>query len=98
MRISDLQQINNFGQTNSLTSNKAENKKSFSETLKNAIYKVDSLQKQADKSNDMLVAKQPENLHNVVIDAEKADIALQLTLQIRNKMVEAYQEIMRMQI
>ena len=38
------------------------------------------------------------DLHNVVIAGEKAKISLELTLQIRNKVMEAYQEIMRMQI
>ena len=38
------------------------------------------------------------DLHNVVIASEKARASLELTLQIRNKAMEAYQEIMRMQI
>ena len=38
------------------------------------------------------------DVFNPVVAAEKADIALQLTLQVRNKAVEAYQEIMRMQV
>ena len=39
-----------------------------------------------------------DNLHDITIAAEKANIALQLTLSIRNKIVEAYKEIMRIQI
>jgi len=39
-----------------------------------------------------------ENLHSVMIDLEKADIALQFTLQVRNRIMEAYNEIMRMQL
>lgn len=39
-----------------------------------------------------------QNLHQVTIDSLKAEIALQFTLQIRNKVIESYQEIMRMQI
>jgi len=39
-----------------------------------------------------------DNIHQVMIAAEKADIALQFTLQIRNKILDAYNEIMRMQI
>ena len=38
------------------------------------------------------------NLHNVMITAEKASVTMQTTLEIRNKVVEAYQEIMRMQV
>ena len=44
------------------------------------------------------VAGDDVDIHSVVIDAQKAEIALNLTLQIRNKLVESYQEIMRMQI
>jgi flagellar hook-basal body complex protein FliE len=39
-----------------------------------------------------------DNLHQVMITAEKASVTLQTTLEIRNKVVEAYQEIMRMQV
>jgi flagellar hook-basal body complex protein FliE len=39
-----------------------------------------------------------DNLHQVMIASEKADIALQFTVQIRNKILEAYQEIMRMNV
>ncbi|MOA27281.1 Flagellar hook-basal body complex protein FliE [compost metagenome] len=38
------------------------------------------------------------DLHDVMIAAEKSSVAMQLTLQVRNKLVEAYQEIMRMQV
>ena len=44
------------------------------------------------------VAGGDTDIHSAVIDAQKAEIALNLTIQIRNKAVEAYQEIMRMQI
>jgi len=45
-----------------------------------------------------LAAGQVEDISEVVIAGEKASIAVQLTMQVRNKMVEAYQEIMRMQV
>jgi len=38
------------------------------------------------------------NIHEVIIEAEKASIALRLTVEVRNRIVEAYREIMRMQI
>lgn len=45
-----------------------------------------------------LAAGQVDDISQVIVAAEKADIALQLTLAVRNKAVEAYQEIMRMQV
>lgn len=70
----------------------------FGEYLKNALGEVNSLQNESDNMSKALAAGQVEDISQVVVAAEKADIALQLTLAVRNKAVEAYQEIMRMQV
>ncbi|HOO12863.1 MAG TPA: flagellar hook-basal body complex protein FliE [Bacillota bacterium] len=70
----------------------------FSQCLNEALNKVNELQKAADNSAIALATGEVQNLHQVTIDSLKAEIALQFTLQIRNKVIEAYQEIMRMQI
>jgi flagellar hook-basal body complex protein FliE len=70
----------------------------FTDYFKRAVEEVDRLQKISDASAVALATGEIENLHQVMIDAEKAEIALQFTLQVRNKMLDAYQEIMRMQI
>jgi flagellar hook-basal body complex protein FliE len=70
----------------------------FSQYLSEAVNKVNDLQNAADNSAIALATGEIQNLHQVTIDSLKADIALQFTLQIRNKVIEAYQEIMRMQI
>ena len=70
----------------------------FEELLKQGLEKVDQLQKQSENSNILLASGQIDSIHRAMIDAEKANIALQLTVQIRNKIIEAYNEIMRMQI
>lgn len=70
----------------------------FGEYLKNALGEVNSLQQESSNMSKALAAGQVEDISQVVIAAEKADIALQLTLAVRNKAVEAYQEIMRMQV
>ncbi len=77
---------------------KQEQELSFSDVLKQAISDLQQLQATSTYNNYLLATGQVENLHKVMIDAEKADIALQFTLQVRNKLLEAYQEIMRMQI
>lgn len=71
---------------------------SFSELLSKAIGQVNTLQKQGDEARMLLATGNVEDLHTVMIATEKASLAMQLTVQIRNKAVEAYQEIMRMQI
>jgi flagellar hook-basal body complex protein FliE len=72
--------------------------KSFSNLLEEAISKVNTLQNKADQMMEKLATGEVKDLHQVMIALEEANLALQLTLQIRNKVVEAYQEIMRMQI
>lgn len=75
-----------------------EKETSFSELLKNAVDEVNSLQQQSSEMKAQLLTGQVQDLHQVMIASEKAGVAFQLTLQIRNKVVEAYQEIMRMQV
>ena len=70
----------------------------FSSLLNDAIDKVNQLQIESDEYKKLLVTGDVDNLHDVTIAAEKANISLQLTLSIRNKVIEAYREIMRMQI
>ena len=70
----------------------------FKELLKKAIDNVNELQKQAEKlSNDFAQGK-ISNIHEVIIAAEKASISLRLTVEVRNRIVESFREIMRMQI
>lgn len=71
---------------------------SFSEILNNAISKVNDLQLESDKLTDEFATGKTDNIHQVLIAAEKADVALQLTMQIRTKILDAYKEIMNMQI
>ncbi|NLJ99589.1 MAG: flagellar hook-basal body complex protein FliE [Tissierellia bacterium] len=70
----------------------------FSSFLTNAIEKVNEQQIISDRYKELLTTGDVDNLHDVTIAQEKANISLQLTLSIRNKVVEAYREIMRMQI
>ena len=70
----------------------------FSALLNSALDKLNQLQLESDEYKRLLVTGDVDNLHDVTIAQEKANISLQLTLSIRNKVVEAYREIMRMQI
>lgn len=71
----------------------------FAGALKKALNSVDTLEKDAERLTEALIRGEPSvEIHDVVLAAEKARLALDLTVSIRNKLVEAYQEIMRMQI
>ena len=66
--------------------------------LKNALNEVNALQTRADEANRQLVTGEAEDIHSVLLAAEEARLALELTVQVRNKLVESYQEINRMQL
>jgi flagellar hook-basal body complex protein FliE len=71
---------------------------SFADVLSNALSDVDRLQHKADDAMERLAKGEDIDIHQVMIAMEQASTALQLTLQVRNKMVDAYTEIMRTQI
>lgn len=82
-----------------LSGNKSVNGEiTFSDFLKNELDKANDLIIQSDQLSEDFAAGKTDNIHQVLIAVEKADIALQLTLQIRNKLMDAYNEIMRMQL
>lgn len=72
--------------------------KNFSEFLTEALGEVNQLQNNSAKASFDLAAGKLQDVSQVTIAAEKASIAIQLTMQVRNKMIDAYQEVMRMQV
>ncbi len=75
-----------------------EETKSFADMLVDALKKTNELQLDADQKNALLAAGRIDDVSSVVVASQKADIAMQLTLQVRNRAISAYQEIMRMQV
>lgn len=71
---------------------------SFGEYLNSALMKVTDLENGAGKLKEDFALGKTDNIPEVLIAGEKANIALQFTMQIRNKILDAYSEIMRMQI
>lgn len=69
----------------------------FSDVLNQAIENVKESQQAADQSAQSLLMGQSDDLHNVMIQAEQAALALELTVQVTSKAINAYNEIMRMQ-
>lgn len=80
------------------TEEKREHDRSFQDMLKDAIYQINDLQIHSEKISQMLVKGQVENLHDVVIAAEKARLGLDLAVTVSNKLVQGYQELSRMQL
>jgi len=72
--------------------------KSFSNMLKESVEKVNALQKQADVAINDLVVGNSKDIVQTIIMMEKADVSFRLMTQVRNKIMQAYEEIMRMQV
>lgn len=70
----------------------------FAKALGEALDSVGRSQAEADLAVEQLQTGESRNLHEVMIAMEKADISLKLAVQMRNKVLEAYQEVMRMQV
>lgn len=71
---------------------------SFGQYLGQALGEVNRLQQEAEQAAVKLVTGEIEDVQQAVLAAEKAMLSLQLALQLRNKVLEAYQEIMRMSV
>ncbi len=68
----------------------------FQKALQEALDEVNSLQHQADRAVKELAVGETQDLHKTMIMLEKADLSFRLMMQVRNKLLDAYQEIMRM--
>ena len=93
-----INKVGYIGNESVQKSGEPEKQISFAEYLNNAIDEVNQLQLESEKLGVEFAAGRTDNIHQVMIAAEKADIALQFTMQVRNKILDAYNEIMRMQI
>lgn len=76
----------------------ADAQQTFANSLKDAIAKVNDQQIQSDTMTEKLINGGNVDLHEVMISSQKASITLNATMEVRNKVIEAYQEIMRMSV
>ena len=95
-----INSINNIANSlNNISSTKSTDKvSSFSDFLNNALEKVNTLQQESAEATNKFITGESDNIHDVMIAGSKADLALQMTLQVRNKVMDAYNEIMNMQV
>lgn len=75
-----------------------ENADDFGSVLMDAIKEVNKAQADSRVMQQDLMAGRQVDIHDLMITMEKAGIAMELTMQVRNKLLEAYQEISRMQV
>jgi flagellar hook-basal body complex protein FliE len=70
----------------------------FLDSLKSAIGNVNDAQKEAGRAVDALMTGDTQDIHRTMVALQQADVSFQLMMQVRNKLVTAYEEIQRMQI
>ncbi|MCK8058753.1 MULTISPECIES: flagellar hook-basal body complex protein FliE [unclassified Fusibacter] len=87
-RLIDKTQVNNIGVK----------KANFGELLSNAIGQVDSAEKVSQEYDMMVATGEVDNLHDAMIAAQKAEITLNFALEIRSQVLDAYKELMRIQV
>jgi len=95
VKIADNSDIMKLGSLRGAAAHKAP---PFSEILKDSVLKVNSLQLDADRMTERLSLGEIEDISEVSIAVEKAELALRLMVQIRDKLVDAYQQISRMSV
>jgi flagellar hook-basal body complex protein FliE len=71
---------------------------SFSEMLKSSIAEINDLKVQADKAVEELATGKTTDIQGTILALRKADLSFRLMMEVRNKIVSAYQEVMRMQV
>ncbi|WP_226665704.1 flagellar hook-basal body complex protein FliE [Metabacillus litoralis] len=76
----------------------ATSKVSFGDFLKESINQVNQAQADSDKKTNALASGKNVELHDVMISAQKSSVTLLTAVEVRNKVIEAYQEMMRMQV
>ncbi len=70
----------------------------FQSAFREAVHTVEGLRASADGTVEKFLAGESEELHQTVLATQRAELAFDLFLQVRNKVVQAYQEVMRMQM
>lgn len=70
----------------------------FADQLRSAVENLDAVRQKADAGVDQFLRGEDVELHSVMLDSQRASLAFELAMGVRNKVVQAYQEIMRMQV
>jgi flagellar hook-basal body complex protein FliE len=95
-RAAQIQSTNNQ-KTNSLKDTKTE-KNSFGKILQESMTNLDKNITSTQESLENIISGKSDDFHSYIVQSEKTAVNLQMTLQVRNKIIDAYNEIMRMQV
>jgi flagellar hook-basal body complex protein FliE len=70
----------------------------FADLVKGLVQQTDQQQKMAQNSVQQLITGETDSIHDVVLTTSRADLAFRLMMEIRNRLIASYQEVMRMQV
>ncbi len=98
MHIAPLESILTDFESIKTDNNTAESKTGFTDLFNEAVRNIKETEAEVDDANKALLTGETDNIHTAMIAAEKAEIAVNLAVQIRNKVISAYNEVMGMQI
>lgn len=94
-RLNLLSQADDLQETDNAERNPIDN---FADILSDNLQEVNQLEKEAEDITEQFALGEIDDIHKVTVATEKARLALQLTTEIQNKIIQAYDDIMRMQI
>ena len=92
------QSISGFQELSRIQKPGEKNVRTFEETLKGFINDVNEMQQDAGKSVEKLLTGEIKDVHDVMVAVEKAGTSFELMMEVRNRMIDAYREVMRMQL
>ncbi len=99
MTLEPISSVASALQNDKVLNNKNSNNKNiFDDILKKSTDEVNKSLNLANEQMENIIQGSDEDFHKYLINAQKTEISLQLTMQVRNKVVDAYEEIMRMQV
>lgn len=98
MQISGINPNSPIGLVSGASAPAARGGDDFGSAIKNAVESIDQTQKDAEGEISKAVTGESQDLHKTIIALQTADLKFQLGLQVRNKVIGAYEEIMRMSV
>ena len=99
MEISQINSlISSLNSTTGSSNSNATTGSSFTDILSDAIGSAQDSESSVQAENTALLTGETDDLHTPIIEAQKAELSLSLAIQIRNKVVDAYNQVMNMQV
>ncbi len=98
MNIESINSANPFFSTNEIGETEKPFSNSFGSSITDAVKSLDQTQRSAEQEISRAVTGDSPDLHKTIIALQTADLKFQFGLQVRNKLVGAYEEVMRMQV